>query len=220
MRGQHPKLTYTLLRHIYKRRMEYNDIKQLVLDAGYEFFEEGNYNLNMIWERTSDKFTNMFTDFLHTLYMIDGTPIKITLPATTKASLYGVGGVTNPVTGGTAIIVPGQYKSAWQFTMGNGTGIAPWGKPYFQQIQGINYYRDDTKDDTIDEINLETNKIYGTNWHVMGEPLSSTRPGSLSWSEGCMGISEQDMISVLLPILTKANAIWGNVYTGTILKTY
>src|ERR1035437_9864944 len=120
--------------------MTYQELKGAIEKKGYIFFADGNYNLNFVWERTSNIFTNMFTDFLHIAYRDNsGAEQLVSLRATTKASLYSHGGAMDPLPQGEAVIMPAQYHSSWSFTMGNGTGIAPWGKPYFQQVRGINY---------------------------------------------------------------------------------
>jgi len=199
--------------------MNYQILKKVVENKGYVFFDEGDYDLNFIWVRTSDVFTNMFTDLLHIAYKKNGIEQVVTLNATTKASLYGNGGATNPVPGGTAVIVPGQYRSAWSYTEGNGTGTLPWGKPYFQQIKGISYWRDVNKNNIIDKTNIQYNQIFGTNWHIMMEPLSVNVPGSLPWSEGCKGISQSDMLDIVAPITREAVKIWGPNFTGTLLES-
>jgi hypothetical protein len=216
MKGIHPKLNWQKEQIKYKHNMEYNRIKQLVLDKDYKFFNGGDYDLNFIWERTSDTFTNYFTDKLHILYTVDNIEKIITLPATTKAGLYGKNTVTNPITvigiTGTAIIIPDQYLSSWKFNTGNGTGTLPWGYPYFQQIRGIKYWRDADKDKVIDYVGEQDNKVFGTNWHIMKEPINN-------WSIGCMGISYDDMLTKVVPITKEAITRWGDIFSGTIIKT-
>jgi hypothetical protein len=200
--------------------LTYQNLKNIVEKKGYEFFDNGAYNLNCVWERTDDIFTNMFSDLLHIAYKDNiGAEQYVCLKATTKASLYGKGSVTQPLPGGTAVICPGQYPSAWMFSEGNGTNVAPWGLPYFAQMRSINYWRDANKDNIIDKTLLEKNEIYDTNWHVMAEPLSYNLPGCLPWSEGCMGISQVDMLTVLAPLCRLAIPIWGKEFTGTIMES-
>lgn len=200
--------------------MTYQELKQLVLSKNFVFFDGPQlYNVNFVWERTSLVFTNMFTDSLHIGYMDENGEQCITLKATTKAALYGQGGVLNPVPGGTAVIKEGQYRSSWSFGMGNGTGILPWGAPYFQQVRGINYWRDANEDATVDEVNEQDNQLFGTNWHIMAEPLSVNIPGHLPWSEGCCGCSQSDMINIITPLMQKVIPIWGPLVTGTIIET-
>ena len=197
--------------------MEYQDLKTAIENKGFVFFDEGNYNLNFIWVRNDYIFTNMFTDTLYIAYKEDGNEKVLEFKATTKAALYSDGGALNPVAGGTAIIKAGQYRASWHFTMGNGTGTLPWGKPYFQQVRGIDYFRDNNKDNVVDEVNEQDNKIFGTNWHIMAEPLGVNKSGSKPWSEGCMGVSLNDMLNTIVPLVHKSIPIWGDVFTGTII---
>lgn len=194
---------------------EYNRIKELVLSKGYMFFEEGNYNLNFIWERTSDEYTNMFTDKLHILYLVCDVEKIITIPATTKPGLKGA--ILNPVTvggvTGTSVICPGQYRSSWQYSQGLVGAKYPWSSVHFRQVRPISYWRDGNKDLKIDEEQFVPSANVGTHWHIMEEPVNN-------WSLGCMGISASDMLSKVDPIVKVANLIWGDIYTGTIIETY
>jgi hypothetical protein len=198
----------------------YQNLKQLIEGLGNIFYDEGSYNLNLIFVRTSNIFTNMFSDILYVAYKVDEVENVLMLNATTKASLYGKGGVTNPLPGGTAVIIPNQYKSTWQYNKGDGSGKLPWGVPYLKQVKGIDYYRDANKDNVIDETNIQKNEIFYTNIHAMREPLSVNIPNSLPWTEGCMGADADNFANILDPILQKSIEIWGDLFTGTIIKAY
>ena len=199
--------------------LAYQTLKKLVLAKGYEFDEELQ-KLNKIWIRTNQIFTNMFTDSLYIAYINEtGEEIVVLINGTTKASLYGVGGATNPIPGGEAVIMAGQYKDVYEFVDGgNGTGKLPWGKSYFFQIKGMNYWRDCNKDNQIDQTNPQYDKIFHTNEHIMMEPLSSNLPKNLPWSEGCMGYSQSDMENVVAPLARIHLKLYGNTFTQTILE--
>ena len=202
----------------------YDEIRAKVIANNYKFFE-GELNLNMIWERTSQVFTNKFDDFLHIVYQQNGNNQVLTIPATTKPGLYGAGAILNPPTvngvTGTDVIIPNQYGATWkfidvgQFYPGK---TYPWTHPYFQQIRGVNYWRDGEKILKITEELEHDNTIDGTNWHVMS-PENSDGDGNVNnWSEGCMG-SYWSAWNSILPIVRASVAKFGPFFTGTLIDT-
>jgi len=202
----------------------YDEIKAKVLSMNYEFFE-GELNLNMIWERTSNVFTNKFSDFLHIVYQKGGQNLVLTIPATTKPGLNGAGAILNPPTvhgiTGTDVIIPGQYKGTWQF---RDTGdfipgkTFPFNYPYFEQINGVNYWRDGEKLLNITKTQEHDNTIDGTQWHLMSN-LNTDGSGNVNnFSEGCMG-SYWSAWNSILPLVREAVAKYHNVFTGTLIDT-
>lgn len=193
----------------------YTEIKNAVIKKGYKWFS-GNVDVNCIWERTSDTYTNKFTDWLHIAYLENGTEKVLSLPATTKPGLKG--SILNPRTvygvTGTAVIVPGQYLKAWEF-VDSYKGFSDY--PYFQQVGKIDYWRDFDKDLVIDEVQFQDNKIFGTNWHRMSK--DGKKGGNVdNWSLGCMGC-EEPYWKEALPIFRETTKLYGKTLTGTILET-
>lgn len=209
----------------YNMKIDYIGLKTELESRDYIFFDKGDYNINIIFERTSDEYSNMFTDKLHIAYRENGVPKVVTIRATTKPGLKG--SILNPITvggvTGTAVIIPNQYRSAYRYVdinIGNMDFITsnyPFfykqghkQTPYFQQIKGLNYWRDFDKDLVIDEVQEQDNKLFGTHIHSMGEPINN-------WSLGCMGFSLPDMIYTVSPILKQAIALYGRDFTVTII---
>lgn len=196
----------------------YAQVKEAVKAKGYAWFE-GAYNLNYIWERTSDDFTNKFTDFLHVCYQEtkDGAGTILTIPVTTKPGTKG--SVLDPITvrgvTGTAIIKPGQYRGSWQFR----DTFDEFSKyPYFRQVKPIDYWRDGDKDLVVDRVNDEEDKINVTHWHIMSQ-VNKIGSGQVNnWSLGCMGGIE-DEFEKILPVTRKSVAIYGLNVTGTIMES-
>ena len=197
--------------------MTYQELKDLVLSKGYVFFDTGVYNLNFVWIRTSDSITNYFTDFLYVAYRIGAEEYVLKIPATTKPGIKG--SIDTPITyqgvTGTAIIVPGQYRSAWKF-IDSYEGFSHY--PYFHQVKGINYWRDGDKDLLVDEVQLQLDQLFGTHWHRMSQNGIKGYPIN-NWSLGCMG-AEEPYFRQLLPIVREAVKLYGPVFTGTIIAIY
>ena len=200
----------------------YSELKFTMLRKNYKFFL-GHLDVNCIWERTSDKITNYFTDFLYIVYLEYNPKTKVSephvicIPATTKPGLKG--SILEPTTVngilGTAIIKPGQYLKTWEFR----DTFSEFSKyPYFRQIAPIDYWRDGDKDTDIDKVNDQENKIFGTHWHRMSNNGTYGSGQVNNWSLGCMGASEPEFKKIL-PIIRKSAKIYGNKFSGTILES-
>ena len=194
----------------------YDEVKKTIQSKNYVWFE-GEMNLNMIWERTSDDITNHFTDWLHICYTENKVNKILSLPATTKPGLKGA--IDSPITydgiTGTVIIIPGQYLSSWQF-IDSYTEFLQY--PYFRQIKGIKYWRDGNKDLIVDHVQEEDNQLFGTHWHRMSNIATYGSGEVNNWSLGCIGCSEPIWYAVL-PIIRESVKIYGNVFSGIIIES-
>ncbi len=194
----------------------YEKIMSAVKAKGYKFFEaEGD--INMIWERTSDIITNRFTDWLHVTYKENGIGKVLTIPSTTKPGIKG--STDSPITyegiTGTAIIIPGQYRKCDRFE-DTYTGFSKY--PFMRQIGPINYWRDGDRDQIVDHVQEQDNKIFGTHCHKMS-PNGNYGSGLIdNWSLGCCGAPEPEWIKIL-PIIRKSIPLWGNIFTRTIMES-
>lgn len=199
--------------------MNYDQLKQLVEDKGFIFFDNGNYNLNFIWVRHDLIADNHFTDVLYVAYRENGSKQVLQVKATTLPGLRGSLYNPNTVRGvtGTAVIQEGQYRGAWKFI----DSYSQFSKyPFFMQIKPIKYWRDGNKDDVIDEVNPETD-INGTHWHKMtnvGDKRKIEKFEVNNWSLGCMGCPVEEWDKVISLTRKAIRAGWGDVFTGTIIR--
>lgn len=197
--------------------MKYQELKDILSGKGFKFFT-GELNLNFIWERTNDVITNKFTDFLHIAYEEDNFQKVLTIPATTKPGIKG--STDSPITyegvTGTAIIIPNQYLGAWQF---KDTDKEFSKYPYFRQIKPIDYWRDGDKDQIVDHVQQQDDKIFGTHWHKMSQNGTDGSGLVNNWSLGCMGAPEPEFKKIL-PLVRKSIPLHGDIFTGTIIETF
>lgn len=194
---------------------------------GYKFFDEGDYNLNIIAIRENDVFENTFSDTLYAIYKVSGVWQVLALPWTTLAGTLGFGGEQSPLTAaqtgtgqdGVAIILEGQYRGALKWVR-NG-----WRYPfvkYLKQIKPFKYLRDNNRNFKIDRNLPVQTGIYQTHLH----PMSST--GLLTkfvnywgspWSQGCMGAPEPEFrkLEKLIELCIKMRPDLGDTFTLTVL---
>jgi hypothetical protein len=192
----------------------YDKLKICVEKKGYTFFDTGDYNINIIFNRTSNIFTDHFTDMMYIAYKVNGEKKTLSIPATTKAGSYYV---QNPITyqgvTGVAVIVPGQYRGVYQFVDDYVTWL---NYPFFRQIKGMNYYRDYDKDNLLEAVQYQQNQIFGTHIHRMSN-VGVTGQIIYNWSAGCMGVEEPNFKQIL-PIVRESVKKYGNTFTCTIME--
>jgi hypothetical protein len=141
---------------------------------GYAFFEDENFDLNLFGIRHPD-YNNLFNDILGCAYRSDGQwSLRLWKGTTDPGGYY----LRQPAhSGGTAIVVPGQYRGLWKIGKHQGKYEA-----LTQQGAKVAVYRDADKDQVLDliEATIDTG-YFGINQHKAGR--SSTQVDR--WSAGC-----------------------------------
>ena len=180
-------------------------IKVAMKAKGYKFFENGDYNLNIIGIRTiGNKVTNVFDDLLTVSYKVNGELVFKQWAATTDPGTKGVKEFHNAQ--GVARLVPGQYKGSHAIGLHQGKYEA------LRQVKPLKVYRDSNKDMTFDE-KVITEGIYGINIHKAGADSTYVE----NWSEGCQVFKKSADFDSFMAIVKKAATLHGNSFTYTLL---
>jgi len=204
--------------------MSYEIVKKAVLDKDYAWFD-GEMDPNFICERTSDEYTNSFTDHLHLCYTQEGQGIINSFRLTTKPGLYGDGAIMSDNKSsaggatGTASVVPGQYRAMWTMRhleqLKNGPRAfkgSPHYVPCMWQTGKVTVARDDNKNMVIDAGLIETAGLFGINFHYMGTdntPNIFTDDNVNNWSVGCFGAPATTQYKIMM-------LLWAcSQYSGT-----
>lgn len=183
--------------------MNFETIKQAM--KGHIFFENGDYNLNIIGIRTTgSKVTNVFDDWLTCSYKVDNVWHFKKWMATTDPGKKGVQQFHNPQ--GVARLVPGQYKGSHAIGLHQGKYEA------LKQKAPVKVYRDANKDLIYDE-KLITEGIYGINIHKAGKDSTYVE----NWSEGCQVFKKSADFDELMDLCHIAAKLHGNSFTYTLL---
>ena len=148
-----------------------------VRDLGYDIFESANFDLNIIGERCQTN-TNAFDDVLHVVYKVNGLWQHEQFKCTTDPGYYYL---QNPSrVQGTAILMPGQYKSSHIIGLHKGKYKA------LVQRAPLKVYRDSNRDTNHDvDASTVEEGFFGINIHKAG--TNSTRVDK--WSAACTVIS-------------------------------
>jgi len=187
--------------------LELESIKQAYLDAGYAWFGEGEFNLNLFGIRGESSDPGEFNDLIGVAYVdADGAQQLRIWPATTDP---GRPLLLRPINvAGTAILVPGQYPGAYQ--IGNHRGYEA-----LVQRGPVRVWRDRNRDaqlDWGDDAGIEG--YYGINIH-RARPKGDT-PDVGSYSAGCQVFQSARDFDDMMAIARSAARRWGPRITYTL----
>jgi hypothetical protein len=195
--------------------MEFNisQVEKAVKSKGYKWFENGDYNLNIVGIRnssTNNEITNKFDDLLTVSYKIDEIWYFHQWEATTDPGLHWAENLLNK--DGVAILVPGQYSGSHKIDLHQGKYSA------LKQQKPLKVYRDNNKDGKYDmlEENIKEG-IYGINIHRASATGTSTQIDK--WSAGCQVIANNQNFDKLMELANKSKDKWGNSFTYTLIES-
>ena len=190
-------------------------IETTVKAKGYKWFENGDYNLNIVGVRnaeTLNEVTNKFDDHLTLSYKVDGEWNYHCFDATTDPGKHWVDNVLNEA--GVAILKENQYRGSHKIGLHQGKYEA------LRQQKPVQVYRDNNLDNCydLDESTLQEG-IFGINIHraTKWEGKKSTQIDK--WSAGCQVIAANDDFRLFMEICNKSKDIWGNSFTYTLINS-
>ena len=190
-------------------------IKAVMDKKGYKYFENGDYNLNIVGIRnsaTGTKVTNKFDDTITISYKEDGEWMYHEYNCTTDP---GDNWMENPMLEkGCAILKPGQYRGSHKLRLHQGRYLA------LGQKKDVTVYRDATRDDNydLDESKTDTG-LFGINIHRATALEGKTSTYVDKWSAGCQVIASNDDWHAFLNICQTARETWSNSFTYTLIES-
>ena len=190
-------------------------IENTIKDKGYNWFEKGDYNLNIVGVRnsaTGDEVTNKFDDKITLSYKVDGEWKFYSFDATTDPGRYWVENIMRVE--GVACLKPGQYSGAYAIGLHRGKYDA------LRQQRNVTVYRDSNKDGCYDLDDNNTQIGYfGINIHRATARKGKTSTQVDKWSAGCQVIASNEDWEEFIFACYKAEAIWGNKFTYTLINS-
>jgi len=187
-------------------------IEKAVKSKGYVWFNDDKnigHDLNIVSVRTSEtgkKVTNVFDDVLTLSYKVNGVWQFKQWLVTVDPGTKGVREFKNP--NGVARLVPGQYRKSHQLGLHQGKYLA------LKQQNPVKVYRDANKDAIYDENKIQEG-IFGINIHKAGANSTWVE----NWSEGCTVFKRSADFEEFLAICQKAQPIFGNNFTYTLIES-
>jgi hypothetical protein len=198
-------------------------IKALFAKKGYEFFENGTYNLNIIGIRSNFSKSNSFDDLLLIAYKDEHFQWQVKeYPITTDP---GKPYLLAPLDkNGTLIMAPGQYRGAYAIGIHGRSKPAARRYAALEQVKQMCYVRDNSRDEVLDFKLFDNPKnliwgIYKTNihradrsWLTKLKRIFSVGPNGA----GCQVHEYADNFDEMMNICYKASALHGNSFTYTL----
>ena len=187
-----------------------DNVRAVMEKKGYRFFESGIYNLNIIGVRRSTVEINKFDDYLLLIYKTSPSNwVFKTYPITTDPGTYWLLNPTNPK--GTAILIPGQYRSTWKIAKHQGKYEA------LCQRKPVKVWRDDNRDRVLDFYSSpEDEGYFGINIHRSNPYTESSQVDN--WSAGCQVFKKAVNFKEFMNYCNKSASMYGDGFTYTLLE--
>jgi hypothetical protein len=190
-------------------------IEQTLKQMGYKWFEQGDYNLNIVGVRNSDtknEVTNRFDDKITLSYKVNGEWQFHSFNCTTDPGTHWVENIMRKE--GVAILKPGQYRSSHKIRKHQGRYEA------LGQQNPVKVYRDNNRDHMY---NLHEDSVqeglFGINIHRATKYAGKKSTQVDKWSAGCQVIASNDDWKLFMKICRKARDTWNNNFTYTLLES-
>ncbi|MDX2304636.1 MAG: hypothetical protein NW226_17640 [Microscillaceae bacterium] len=181
--------------------------KKVILGKGYKFFENGDFNLNMIYVRSENNYTNKYDDWVFCFWKEKGVWQTEIFPCSTKAGKFWTRNFFDGTSDGTAVVVPGQYLQAYEFV----DNTTNWHQsPCLLQKGNIKIWRDGNKDNIIDHIKTQEG-WFGIDLHWANGYYVDR------WSAGCM-VVPLPFYWDWIDVVRKCAKVWGNRFSVTLLE--
>ena len=191
-------------------------IKRTLESKGYKWFENGDYNVNIVGIRNSEtagKVTNRFDDTMTVSYKVDGEWVYHEFDCTTDPGSHYMDAPI-VISKGTAVLKEGQYPKSHKIRKHQGRYEA------LGQQNPVTVYRDNNRDDiyNFNSENLDTG-LFGINIHRATKYAGKKSTQVDKWSAGCQVIASNDDWTKFMKIMRKARDTWSNNFTYTLVNS-
>lgn len=174
----------------------------------YEFYTRP-YELNIVGIRADTTIPNRFDDEIHVFYKNNLNQwIHYIFSATTDPGTYWLQSPMHPQ--GTAILMQGQYKQAYQVGLHKGK--------YYALVQRgpVTVMRDYDRDTILDFMNgTPDTGLFGINIHRAS--LNGTTKSVDNYSAGCQVFSNINDFNLFMQLCEKHKQLYGNTFTYTLI---
>lgn len=174
----------------------------------YKVFTD-ELSVNLIAVRHKNTRANTFNDVFCVLYKLQGKWQLEQFKCTTDPGVYYRKKPCN--VDGTAVVVPGQYRSLWTFGYHQGQ------YPALVQNKPVTVFRDANKDEALD---MDVHQIkqtgyFGINCHRASAKHESTLVDK--WSAGCQVFANPNDFENFMALCQESAKQWGNTFSFTLL---
>jgi hypothetical protein len=174
----------------------------------YEIYSRP-YELNILGVRADSIIPNRFDDEIHLFFKNkSGQWIHYIFSATTDPGTYWLNNPVHPQ--GTAILMQGQYKEAYQVGLHRGQYYA------LVQREPVTVIRDYDRNAILDFQNGRKNTgLFGINIHRAS--INGTTKTVDNYSAGCQVLSSISDFNLMMQLAEKHRQLYGNSFTYTLI---
>lgn len=167
------------------------------------------YELNILGIRADSIIPNRFDDEIHTFFKNNTNQwVHYIFPATTDPGTYWLRSPMHPQ--GTAILMQGQYKDAYQIGLHRGQYYA------LVQRNPVTVIRDYDRNAILDFQNgRKDTGLFGINIHRAS--LNGTTKTVDNYSAGCQVLANINDFNLLMQLAEKHRQLYGNSFTYTLI---
>jgi hypothetical protein len=185
-------------------------LRQVYDKKGYKFFDEGDYNLNILGIRNNFGNADSFDDWLCLVYKVDDRWVVDTYAITTEP---GPNILKRPIVkGGTAILIPDQYRGAYKIGTHGGkrryTALC-------QRLGKVSVWRDDNRDRKPNYEGQPHRGMFGINIHRHWGPNDREYTGGVS--AGCQVFQSSKDFYEFMEICHVSAEMYSNSFTYTLI---
>jgi len=193
-----------------KNELTFEMVRKAYDNKGYKFFE-GDYSSNLFGIRSKDPVPNLWNDLLCLAQYESGIlneGVLHTHYGTTKPGLYYLKKKMGNING-TAILIPGQYRSCWTIGAHKGrySALVQKGSPF-------RVWRDNNSDGQFDYSGVVYTDVTGLNMHT--ESLLRDTSWVGAYSAGCMVREFDKEHFEIMTILMQSASKYGNSFSFTL----
>lgn len=167
------------------------------------------FELNIVGIRADSTIPNRFDDEIHLFFKNNANQwIHYIFPATTDPGTYWLKNLMNPQ--GTAILMQGQYKGAYQIGLHKGKYYA------LVQRKPITVLRDYDRNAVLDFYNgRKYTGMFGVNIHHAS--VNGTTKTVDRYSAGCQVFANINDFNLFMQLCEKHKQLYGNSFTYTLI---
>lgn len=188
--------------------MNYEHLQRVLSDNDYLFYDEGDYNLNLIGIRSANRDANTFNDQYCIAFRSQSSPVVLSFPCTTDPGFFYR---TNPLSDkGTGILKAGQYRSAFKIGFHQGKYLA------LVQRKPVTLIRDNNHDHALDLDGELDSGFFGVNHHYASSNQISHYVDK--WSAACQVFADRKEHDILMALCEKSASLYGNSFTYTLIN--
>ena len=187
------------------------EFKDVLDSKGHAFFSRGNYNLNIISVRNHSGKADKFDDFMNVLYRVKGEWVVDSYVITTEP---GTSILQRPIVkGGTAILIPDQYRGVYKLDIHGGKRKYP---ALCQRLGKVKIWRDDDRDRNPSYSGTVYEGMFGINIHRHWGSDEREYTGGVS--AGCQVFQSSKDFYEFLETCNLSADKYGNAFTYTLIN--